>query len=420
MYITQEDLEKIQYYLGELGIKDTQFPELLKNNGDEYIPLISDGKNYKVSLDNFFSLAKDSNKDIFVSTDIEFQGTQYDNIHDLLLALIAFTINNARNIYLNSRAINRNTAQIDLILEALKKLQISVDELEKEDPLNPGNPDNPNKDTSLYYKPSDTIPNTILSEKHGNLLQSSKDELRELTFSQLFDKILFKEEQPDFNYHTEQNTLTARHSVEVGTTYTRNDFKVTTGTAIYQFPKTTVNWAASEIAAQGVAELGNNAEVASCTFTLEIPRDSLALQTNYGNTTQVRVSTQIITLKADIKGHYNLGWMSGDTEIPSTFNLIKVEDYPSDLLIPSKTSSKYVYLALPITLSLSSSKVQNPFDTTDFQEMPNFKKVSLGVSLPTLSSVTKYNIWRIGKATDNYDGTPTPNNKPIKITAIKS
>lgn len=419
MYITQEDLEKIQYYLGKLGIKDTQFPELLKGNGDEYIPLISNGKNYKVSLDTLFKIAKNSNKDTFVSTDIEFQSTKYDNIHDLLLALIAFMINNARNIYLNSKAINRNTAQIDLILKALKQIQISVEELEKDDPLNPIDPDRP-KDTALYYKPSDAIPDTVLSEKHGNLLQSSKDELKQFTFSQLFDRILFKEEEPSFNYHTEQNTLTAKHSVEVGTPYTRNDFKVTTGTAIYQFPKTVVKWIASEIAAQGLAKLGNNLEVASCTFTLEIPGGSLALQTNYGNTTQVGVTTQIITLKADIKGYYNLGWMSGNTEIPNTFNIIKVEDYPSDLLIPSNTNSKYVYLALPITLNLISSKIQNPFDTTDFQEIPNFKKVSLGISLSTLSSVTKYNIWRIGKATDNDDGTPTPNNKPIKITAVKA
>ena len=55
MYFTQEDLKKILKYIQDTGIKDSQFVELTYPfTGDEYCPLIRDGKNYKTSIKNLF------------------------------------------------------------------------------------------------------------------------------------------------------------------------------------------------------------------------------------------------------------------------------------------------------------------------------------------------------------------------------
>ncbi len=50
MFFTQEDYKKIEKYLLENSIKDTEFPKATILSGNEFITIVQNGQNVKVSL----------------------------------------------------------------------------------------------------------------------------------------------------------------------------------------------------------------------------------------------------------------------------------------------------------------------------------------------------------------------------------
>ena len=59
MYFTQEDLRKIESWLYNRAIKDTDFPNADPMDGSEQIPIIQDGKNKTLKLYDFIKQISD-------------------------------------------------------------------------------------------------------------------------------------------------------------------------------------------------------------------------------------------------------------------------------------------------------------------------------------------------------------------------
>lgn len=267
-----------------------------------------------------------------------------------------------------------------------------------------------------YYNPAEGIPSTILSEEHGALPPSTKDQLSGYTFSELFDRILFKEQQPSVLYNSSNNTITPVYpNVEVGQSIQPSSFKTNCAVATYQYPTGNILWTRGNITIiNPKAILGDNQ--VSCTFTLTVP-EGLQLKTSYGNTPQqtVSVTGQTYTAKCSVKGFYNIGWKGANSQ-PTSYSTLKVTSKPISYIIDSTAQTSYVYVALPTVWTLVKTAVQDPLNDNVYMEINNFTKVASNQQITSLSDSIRYNIWAVGKANSNSDGTITANSKKIKIT----
>ena len=283
----------------------------------------------------------------------------------------------------------------------------------------------------IAYRPSDDIPDDALSIQVGNMEPTQKSELAGLTFSAIFDRILFKDTSSYYNINTNGNLLQNKYSsLEVGQTITDDMFTAVTGTATYGYPEAEKAWTAGDIdILTSVIVLGKNENVASCEFSLLWNNTYPVIKTLYGKEqNDVIIDSDVtVTKYASITGYYNWGWFSSNdpnvvlTRASQGFNVgTKITTSLISEIIDSTTQSSYVYIALPKDYTITDIQIQDPLNDSKFNSCKNVEKVSEdAIIIEQLSIINEYHIWRAGKSMSNADGTVTANNKLTKIIASK-
>ena len=283
----------------------------------------------------------------------------------------------------------------------------------------------------IAYRPSDDIPDDAVSIQVGNMDPTQKSELAGLTFSAIFDRILFKDTSSYYNINTNGNLLQNKYSsLEVGQTITDDMFTAVTGTATYGYPEAEKEWTAGDIdILTSVIELGKNENVASCEFSLLWNNTYPVIKTLYGkDQNDVIIDSDVtVTKYASITGYYNWGWFSSNdpnvvlTRASQGFNVgTKITTSLISEIIDSTTQSSYVYIALPKDYTITDIQIQDPLNDSMFNSCKNVEKVSEdAIIIEQLSTINEYHIWRAGKSINNADGTVTANNKLTKIIASK-
>ena len=283
----------------------------------------------------------------------------------------------------------------------------------------------------IAYRPSDDIPDDALSIQVGNMEPTQKSELAGLTFSAIFDRILFKDTSSYYNINTNGNLLQNKYNgLEVGQTITDDMFTVVTGTATYGYPEAEKEWTAGNIdILTSVIVLGKNENVASCEFSLLWNNTYPVIKTLYGkDQDDVIIDSDVtVTKYASITGYYNWGWFSSNdpnvvlTRASQGFNVgTKITTSLISEIIDSSTQSSYVYIALPKDYTITDIQIQDPLNDSKFNSCKNVEKVSAdAIIIEQLSTINEYHIWRAGKSINNADGTVTANNKLTKIIASK-
>ena len=283
----------------------------------------------------------------------------------------------------------------------------------------------------IAYRPSDDIPDDALSIQVGNMNPTQKAELAGLTFSAIFDRILFKDTSSYYNINTNGNLLQNKYSsLEVGQTITDDMFTAVTGTATYGYPEAEKAWTAGDIdILTSVIVLGKNENVASCEFSLLWNNTYPVIKTLYGkDQNDVIIDSDVtVTKYASITGYYNWGWFSSNdpnvvlTRESQGFNVgTKITTSLISEIIDSTTQSSYVYIALPKDYTITDIQIQDPLNDSMFNSCKNVEKVSEdAIIIEQLSTINEYHIWRAGKSINNADGTVTANNKLTKIIASK-
>ena len=284
---------------------------------------------------------------------------------------------------------------------------------------------------NIAYRPSDDIPDDALSIQVGNMEPTQKSELAGLTFSAIFDRILFKDTSSYYNINTNGNLLQNKYNgLEVGQTITDDMFTVVTGTATYGYPEAEKEWTAGNIdILTSVIVLGKNENVASCEFSLLWNNTYPVIKTLYGkDQDDVIIDSDVtVTKYASITGYYNWGWFSSNdpnvvlTRASQGFNVgTKITTSLISEIIDSSTQSSYVYIALPKDYTITDIQIQDPLNDSKFNSCKNVEKVSAdAIIIEQLSTINEYHIWRAGKSINNADGTVTANNKLTKIIASK-
>lgn len=286
-------------------------------------------------------------------------------------------------------------------------------------------------DVPLLYTPSGSIPEDTMSTPVGNLTSKTRVQLERMTLSQVFDGILFKELPASVNYNRDDNEVTSKGSVEVGSKYTYENFNISSAEATYKYvngQEQTKEWTANySISQEGTVRFGNNNPF-SVQFTLSWDQIPI-LTTSYGNPqTDAVLSNQSKTVEGKLAGYYKYGWFSSSST-PSglnwnTLNWTKVEitSQLNKTVINTTAQSSYVYIALPSALKITLVEVRNPFDTTVWKDLTastfNLMNGSSPIQINSLSTLNKYNIWRICKSAPNQGDVSdvTANNSPIRIT----
>ena len=283
----------------------------------------------------------------------------------------------------------------------------------------------------IAYRPSDDIPDDALSIQVGNMEPTQKSELAGLTFSAIFDRILFKDTSAYYNINTNGNLLQNKYNgLEVGQTITDDMFTAVTGTATYGYPEAEKAWTAGDIdILTSVIVLGKNENVASCEFSLLWNNAYPVIKTLYGKKqNDVIIDSDVtVTKYASITGYYNWGWFSSNdpnvvlTRASQGFNIgTKITTSLISEIIDSSTQSSYVYIALPKDYTITDIQIQDPLNDSKFNSCKNVEKVSAdAIIIEQLSTINEYHIWRAGKSINNADGTVTANNKLTKIIASK-
>ena len=283
----------------------------------------------------------------------------------------------------------------------------------------------------IAYRPSDDIPDDAVSIQVGNMEPTQKSELAGLTFSAIFDRILFKDTSSYYNINTNGNLLQNQYSsLEVGQTITDDMFTAVTGTATYGYPEAEKEWTAGNIdILTSVIVLGKNENVASCEFSLLWNNTYPVIKTLYGkDQNDVIIDSDVtVTKYTSITGYYNWGWFSSNdpnvvlTRASQGFNVgTKITTSLISEIIDSTTQSSYVYIALPKDYTITDIQIQDPLNDSKFNSCKNVEKVSAdAIIIEQLSTINEYHIWRAGKSINNADGTVTANNKLTKIIASK-
>lgn len=248
------------------------------------------------------------------------------------------------------------------------------------------------------YQPSDLIPDDSMTTTHGNLQPTSKSSLQGKSISEVLDMILFKEND---SYINQSFSVSVSSQYEVGSTFNTSNISVQNNVS-YGYPTGTSTVQYTIQSYPSTVSFGNNS------VSVQFQSKTFNLQTSYGNSSPKTSASK--TMSTTFKGYYKIYWGYNDTTINNTFNITSTGEYS----INTTESTPYIYIAVPTALSITAFKVQSPLDKTVYTPIDN--TVILHENTSGYSNYTNYTIYKAGKATNNADGTPTANNKPIKIT----
>ena len=379
-----------------------------------------------------------------VNTSIGILDTSVNSIEKNYVKSIEYLRNDDENLFDKDNNINENSylfdtytvtvnndnRETDVSIKVINKNfidEIIKNELVVSSALNDLN----TRMNDIAYRPSDDIPDDALSIQIGNMEPTQKSDLAGLTFSAIFDRILFKDTSSYYNINTNGNLLQNKYnSLEVGQTITDDMFTTVTGTATYGYPEAEKEWTAGNIdILTSVIVLGKNENVASCEFSLLWNNAYPVIKTLYGkDQDDVIIDSDVtVTKYASITGYYNWGWFSSNdpnvvlTRASQGFNVgTKITTSLISEIIDSTTQSSYVYIALPKDYTITDIQIQDPLNDSKFNSCKNVEKVSAdAIIIEQLSNINEYHIWRAGKSINNADGTVTANNKLTKIIASK-
>ena len=379
-----------------------------------------------------------------VNTSIGILDTSVNSIEKNYVKSIEYLRNDEENLFDKDNNINENSylfdtytvtvnndnEETDVSIKVINKNfidEIIKNELVVSSALNDLN----TRINDIAYRPSDDIPDDALSIQVGNMEPTQKSELAGLTFSAIFDRILFKDTSSYYNINTNGNLLQNKYNgLEVGQTITDDMFTAVTGTATYGYPEAEKEWTAGNIdILTSVIVLGKNENVASCEFSLLWNNAYPVIKTLYGkDQNDVIIDSDVtVTKYASITGYYNWGWFSSNdpnvvlTRDSQGFNVgTKITTSLISEIIDSTTQSSYVYIALPKDYTITDIQIQDPLNDSKFNSCKNVEKVSENaIIIEQLSTINEYHIWRAGKSINNADGTVTANNKLTKIIASK-
>ena len=379
-----------------------------------------------------------------VNTSIGILDTSVNSIEKNYVKSIEYLRNDEENLFDKDNNINENSylfdtytvtvnndnEETDVSIKVINKNfidEIIKNELVVSSALNDLN----TRINDIAYRPSDDIPDDALSIQVGNMEPTQKSELAGLTFSAIFDRILFKDTSSYYNINTNGNLLQNKYNgLEVGQTITDDMFTAVTGTATYGYPEAEKAWTAGNIdILTSVIVLGKNENVASCEFSLLWNNAYPVIKTLYGkDQNDVIIDSDVtVTKYASITGYYNWGWFSSNdpnvvlTRDSQGFNVgTKITTSLISEIIDSTTQSSYVYIALPKDYTITDIQIQDPLNDSKFNSCKNVEKVSENaIIIEQLSTINEYHIWRAGKSINNADGTVTANNKLTKIIASK-
>ena len=379
-----------------------------------------------------------------VNTSIGILDTSVNSIEKNYVKSIEYLRNDEENLFDKDNNINENSylfdtytvtvnndnEETDISIKVINKNfidEIIKNELVVSSALNDLN----TRMNDIAYRPSDDIPDDALSIQVGNMEPTQKSELAGLTFSAIFDRILFKDTSSYYNINTNGNLLQNKYNgLEVGQTITDDMFTAVTGTATYGYPEAEKAWTAGNIdILTSVIVLGKNENVASCEFSLLWNNAYPVIKTLYGkDQNDVIIDSDVtVTKYASITGYYNWGWFSSNdpnvvlTRDSQGFNVgTKITTSLISEIIDSSTQSSYVYIALPKDYTITDIQIQDPLNDSKFNSCKNVEKVSENaIIIEQLSTINEYHIWRAGKSINNADGTVTANNKLTKIIASK-
>ena len=380
-----------------------------------------------------------------VNTSIDILNTSVNSIEKNYVKSIEYLRNDDENLFdednnINENSylfdtytvtVNNNNEETDVSIKVINKNfidEVIKNELVVSSALNDLN----TRMNDIAYRPSDDIPDDALSIQVGNMEPTQKSELAGLTFSAIFDRILFKDTSSYYNINTNGNLLQNKYnsSIEVGQTITNDMFTAVTGTATYGYPEAEKAWTAGAIdILTSVIELGKNENVASCEFSLLWNNTYPVIKTLYGKDQDAVIidSDVTVTKYASITGYYNWGWFSSNepnvvlTRASQGFNIgTKITTSLISEIIDSSTQSSYVYIALPKDYTITDIQIQDPLTDSKFNSCKNVEKVSENaIIIEQLSTINEYHIWRAGKSMNNADGTVTANDKLTKIIASK-
>ena len=379
-----------------------------------------------------------------INTSIGILDTSVSSIEKNYVKSIEYLRNDEKNLFDKDNNINENSylfdtytvtvnndnEETDVSIKVINKNfidEVIKNELVVSSALNDLN----TRMNDIAYRPSDDIPDDALSIQVGNMEPTQKSELAGLTFSAIFDRILFKDTSSYYNINTNGNLLQNKYNgLEVGQTITDDMFTVVTGTATYGYPEAEKEWTAGNIdILTSVIVLGKNENVASCEFSLLWNNTYPVIKTLYGkDQDDVIIDSDVtVTKYASITGYYNWGWFSSNdpnvvlTRASQGFNVgTKITTSLISEIIDSSTQSSYVYIALPKDYTITDIQIQDPLNDSKFNSCKNVEKVSAdAIIIEQLSTINEYHIWRAGKSINNADGTVTANNKLTKIIASK-
>lgn len=277
-------------------------------------------------------------------------------------------------------------------------------------------------DVPLLYTPSGSIPENMMSTPVGNLTSMTRLQLEAMTLSQVFDGILFKELPASIDYNEDDNKVTQKNALEVGSKYRSEHFDIVAAQAVYKYvngQELTKSWEAQySTTTEQIVSFGNNNSF-RVQFSLHwdyVP----VLTTSYGNSQEevTVINNHSKTVDGKLTGYYNYGW-SIENGSNVNWHSTRMTAQLNKTVINTNTQSSYVYLALPKTINLTKVEVRNPFDTTVWKDLTeNASKVVTDVQIASLSTINNYNIWRICKSAPNQGdySDVTANDSPIRIT----
>ena len=273
-------------------------------------------------------------------------------------------------------------------------------------------------DSEDLYSPNESIPDDAISET----VSASKSSLQGQTISQILDKILFKDSPAYINDNAGNCSISAKNSSkEVGTSHTTDLYKTTVGIAKYGYPVGQKSWQAGTLTVNRSTITFGNGNSCSCSFTLTgIP----TLKSSYGVTpsSQPSYTNTTGTKTATITGYYKCGF-NYNYPTSTSWTDFQVSSVGSITLQTTQTSSEYIYIALPTDLKITAIRVKHPLNDT-YEQLDDPRVIDKINSEPlqftSISSIYRFNIWKLAKAELNANGHPTQNQQPIQITIAKN
>lgn len=268
------------------------------------------------------------------------------------------------------------------------------------------------------YRPDESIPEDAQSTPIGNMLAQPKSSLEGKSVSNILDQIFFKDSPAYIKENRDKNSITCM-PIEADTTLKKEDIQYTLNLSYveYGYPKGIIQWNQyTDLVLNNTTyiSLGENKDIAQVTVRASLNTNLPQLTTKYGKH-QDKIAlqsayTQILSLNA--LGYYNWAWSyEGDTLIQGQI-ISRFEEY----IIPCYEEVSYIKLYLPTALGIYNIQIRNEL-SGQYEDIDNSQIILERHIIDTeLSTINKYDIYKILKSKPNADGSITPNNQPLKIT----